>query len=68
MNNDRQLIETIKTKFARKSTAQLQEIVQAKYQDGWSHEAKTAAAEVLQDRRAGRAPEPQVAEQESPPP
>jgi len=69
MSQDRHLIDTIKTHFARKSSAQLQEIVQAKHQDRWSPEAIAAADEVLQDRLAGRSEEPRVAEEEpSPPP
>jgi hypothetical protein len=68
MNHDPQLIDTIKWHFARKSSAQLQEIVQAENQDRWSAEAIAAAGELLQDRMAGRAQEPQVAEVERPPP
>jgi len=68
MSHDRHLIDTIKTHFARKSAAQLQEIVQANDQERWSPEAIAAAGEVLEDRRAGRAQEPQVAEEELPPP
>jgi len=68
MSHDRHLIDTVKTQFARKSSAQLQEIVQAKNQDRWSPEAIAAAGEVLQDRMAGRAQEPQMVEEESPPP
>jgi hypothetical protein len=68
MNHDRQLIDTIKTKFARKSSAQLQEIVHADNQERWSPEAIAAAAEVLQDRMAGHGQEPEVAEEEPAPP
>jgi len=68
MNHDRHLIDTIKTHYARKSSAQLQVIVQAKNHDRWSPEALVAAGEVLQDRLAGRAQEPQVAEEEPDPP
>jgi hypothetical protein len=68
MSHDRQLIDTIKAHFARKSSAQLQDIVQAKNPDRWSLEAIAAADEVLQDRLAGRAEEPLVAEEEPPPP
>lgn len=66
MHYDRDLIDTIKIHFARKSLAQLQEIVQANNKERWSPEAIAAANEVLQDRMAGRAPEPQVAEVEPP--
>jgi hypothetical protein len=68
MSHDRDLVDTIKTHFARKSSAQLQEIVQAHDQERWSPEAMTAAAEVLQDRVAGRAEEPQEPEEDPPPP
>src|SRR5438445_11926034 len=68
MSHDRQLIDTIKTHFARKSSAQLQEIVQADNHERWSPEAIEAAGEVLQDRRAGRAQEALVPEEEPPPP
>ena len=68
MSQDRELIDTIKPNFARKSSAQLQEIVQAPHKDRWSPEAVAAAAEVLQDRLAGRAEEPQVPEEEEEPP
>jgi hypothetical protein len=68
MQEDSQLIETIKAHFARKSSAQLQEIVRANDLERWSAEAITAAGEVLQDRRAGRVTEPEVAEEEPPPP
>jgi len=67
MSHDRQLIDTIKAHFARKSSAQLQKIVQANNPERWSAEAMTAAGEVLQERLAGRAQEPPVAEEEQPP-
>lgn len=67
MGLERDLIDTIKMHFARKSSAQLQEIVQADNQERWSLEAQAAANEVLQDRRIGRAQEPQVAEEERQP-
>ncbi len=67
MSHDRQLLDIIKANFARKSSAQLQEIVQAANPERWSPEAMAAAAEVLQDRRAGRAPEPPTPEEEPPP-
>src|SRR5262249_32757016 len=68
MNPDPNLIDAIKTHFARKSSAQLQEIVQANDPERWSPEAVAAAGEVLLDRMAGRASEPEVAEEERPPP
>jgi hypothetical protein len=68
MRHDPHLIDTIKSHFARKSSAQLQEIVQAEDKDRWSPEAIAAAGEVLQDRMARRAQEPQVAEEEPAPP
>jgi hypothetical protein len=69
MSYDRDLIDTIKTHFARKSSAQLQEIVQTNNRARWSPEAIAAADEVLQERRAGRAQEPRMTEEEpSPPP
>jgi hypothetical protein len=67
MSYDRQLIDTIKARFAGKSSAQLQEIVQANDPERWSPEALAAAGEILQDRRAGRAQEPEVAEEEHQP-
>jgi hypothetical protein len=68
MRPDPDLVDTIKAHFARKSAAQLQEIVQSGDQGRWSPEAIAAAGEVLQDRLAGRALEPLEAEEEPPPP
>jgi len=68
MSPDRRLIDTIKANFHRKSSAQLQEIVRANDPKCWSPEAIAAASEVLQDRLARRAKEPQLAEEERPPP
>jgi hypothetical protein len=68
MSQDRQLIDQIKWQFARKSSAQLEAIAQAKNHERWSAEAITAAGEVLQDRLAGRAREPAAAEEEPAPP
>jgi len=65
MSHDRHLIDSIKMNFARKSSAQLQEIVQASNPERWSEEALVAADEVLQERAAGRAGEPPVGEEES---
>jgi len=64
MTPDRQLLDTIKSKFARKSSAQLQEIVRADNQERWSPEAIVAAGEVLQDRLTGRAQDPGVPDEE----
>jgi len=66
MSDDRHLIDTIKTHFARKSSAQLNEIVQVNDHERGSPEAIAAAGEVLRDRMAGRAQEPRVAEEEPP--
>jgi hypothetical protein len=68
MSHDRDLIDTIKANFARKSSAQLEEIVRANDPERWSPEAIVAADEVLQDRRAGLAEEPTVPEEEPPAP
>jgi hypothetical protein len=68
MDPDRHLVETIKIHFARKSSAQLQEIAQTSDRERWSPEAIAAATEALADRGAGRAQEPAVAEEEPPPP
>lgn len=68
MSLDRHLVDTIKTHFTRKSSAQLQDIVQTNNSERWSPEAVVAAGEVLQDRMAGCAQEPEVAEAEPPPP
>jgi hypothetical protein len=68
MTHDPDLIDSIKAHFARKSSAQLQEIAQATDHERWSPEAIAAAGEVLLDRMAGRAEEPQVAEEEPAPP
>ncbi len=67
MSPDRDLIDTIKRHFAKKSNAQLEEIAQADTQGRWSSEAIVAAREVLQDRRAGSAQEPQNPEEDQPP-
>lgn len=66
MSSDRQLVDAIKAHFARKSSAQLELIVRTKDQHRWSPEAVTAAREVLQERLAGRALEPQVPEEDRP--
>jgi hypothetical protein len=68
MSHDRQLVETIKQHFACKSLAQLQAIVEANDQSRWSAEAVIAATEVLRDRKAGRAAEPAVPDEEKPDP
>lgn len=54
---NRQLVDTIKTSFIRRSTAHL-ETVAAGEADRWSPEAVVAAGEVLQERLAGDAAEP----------
>ena len=68
MSEDRQLIDRIKERFARKPTAQLQQIARADGHADWSAEALAAAREVLLDRAAGRAAEPTDVEEDSPPP
>jgi hypothetical protein len=68
MSDDRYLIDRIKGNFARKSSAQLQQIVHTADHERWSVEAIAAANEVLLDRAAGRAQEPLVVEEEPPPP
>jgi hypothetical protein len=68
MGLNRQLVETVKTHFAQKSTAELQEIVRLKDLDRWSEEALIAADEVLAERTAGRAKEPRVPVKDAPPP
>src|SRR4051812_38992826 len=60
MSHDPFLAERIKTHFARKSSAQLQEIAQSTDRERWSAEAVAAARAVLADRAAGRAHEPAV--------
>lgn len=68
MSLDRFRIATIKEHFARKSSVRLQAIMQANDPERWSAEAVAAAGELLQDRKAGRAEEPQVSEDEDEPP
>src|ERR1051326_7612147 len=68
MRLDRGLVDAIKTRFGLKSSAQLREIAQATNQESWSLKAIAAADEVLQERLAGRAKEPLVAEPELAPP
>ncbi len=68
MSQDRTLIDAIKSRFARKAAAQLQAVVQTGPNNHWSPEAVTAAAEVLADRRAGRAIEPADPEPDEAPP
>jgi hypothetical protein len=69
LSQDRQLIETIKAEFARKSSARLREIVRANDLERWSTEALTAADEILEERVAGRAQEPDLPDDnEAPPP
>ncbi len=68
MSLDRELVDTIKATFARRSSAHLQEVARSDDRERWSPEAVAAANEVLADRAAGRAEEPVVAEEEPPPP
>ncbi len=68
MGLDSHLVTAIKKNFARKSSAQLQEIVQSDDCDRWSPEAVAAAGEVLQARKDGQAQEPLEAEEEEEPP
>jgi hypothetical protein len=68
MSFDRQQIDTIKLHFAGKSSDQLQEIVEDPDEELWSPEAITAAAEVLEERRRGRAQEPLLPVEDPPPP
>ena len=68
MSQDDGLFDAIKANFVRKSSAQLQEIVASQNRDRWSPEAIAAAGELLRRRLAGCAQEPQVAEEEVPPP
>jgi hypothetical protein len=65
---NRSLVDKIKHSFCRKSSAQLQEIVDANDLELWSAEAVTAADELLGDRRVGCAPEPDEPEAERAPP
>ena len=68
MGLNRQLVDTVKYHFTKKSTADLEEIVRIKDRDQWSDEAFVAAEEVLGERSAGRAKEPRVPVKDSPPP
>jgi len=58
VSQDRTLVNAIKAQFARKSTAAIQVISQAVNHDRWSVEAVLAAGELLEERRAGVAYEP----------
>jgi hypothetical protein len=66
MSYDRNLADKVKVHFAGKSSEVLREIEQSTDMDRWSFEAKVAAAEVLEDRLAGRAQEPETPEEEPP--
>jgi hypothetical protein len=68
MSLDRHLVDAIKEHFARKTSAQLQVIVQVADPERWSPEGIVAAGEALRDRLAGRTPEPLEAEEERLPP
>jgi hypothetical protein len=58
MARDQRLVDEIKEYFARKSSAQLREILDTVDASRWSPEAMEAAEAVLLDREAGRAQEP----------
>ena len=64
---NRNLIDSIKKTFARRASAELEEIVQTSDPDRWSEEAFVAAREVLADRASGLARETLVPEKDSPP-
>jgi hypothetical protein len=66
MSRNSDLIDTIKMHFARKSSAQLLEIVNTKDHERWSEEAIEAAKQLLDERRAGQAEEPATPEEEAP--
>lgn len=66
MSVDRQLVERIKERFARRSSDHLYEIAAGGEPQRWSAEAVRAAAEVLRDRSAGIAPEPTEVESDPP--
>ncbi len=67
MISNAQLVDIIKSHFAGKSSAQLQEIVQSNDAERWSPEAMAAATELLLERLAGRAVEPLQPEPEQVP-
>ncbi|OWK38032.1 hypothetical protein [Fimbriiglobus ruber] len=68
MSLDRQLVDSIKANFARKSSAQLWLIAHPNNHEDWSPEAVVAAGEVLDDRADGYAHEPAVPQGDDPPP
>jgi hypothetical protein len=68
MGLNRQLVDTVKQHFSKKSSADLEEIVRLKDHDQWSEEAFVAADEVLAERAAGRAKEPRVPMKDTPQP
>jgi hypothetical protein len=68
MGLNRQLVDAVKHHFAKKSTADLAEIVRLRDRDQWSEEAFVAAEEVLAERAAGRSKEPRVPVKDTPPP
>ncbi len=68
MGLNRQLVDTVKHHFAKKSTADLEEIVRLKDRDQWSDESFVAAEEVLVERVSGRARAPRVPVKDTPPP
>lgn len=64
MCDNRQLVEAIKMRFARRSTAQLEHVASGADPDRWSAEAVVAANETLVERRTGRAQEPETPEED----
>lgn len=68
MSYERQLIDIIKSHFARKSSEQLQEIAGAADHERWSAQAVTAAIEVLHERLSGGPQGPAVGAEDAPPP
>ena len=64
MSDNRQLVDAIKTRFARRSTAQLELVAGGTQPQRWSAEAVTAARETLAERRSGDAQEPETPEED----
>ena len=61
------LIQQIKTRFSQKPTSELEALLTKHDASEWSEEAFAAAAEIIDERRAGKAPEPQPSNTESEP-
>ncbi len=55
-----QLVKTIKANFADKTTDELRLMIEQRDHSQYSEEAFAAAQEVLEERQAGKAPEPQA--------